>query len=54
VGFPTEIPDGAWGVAGEIVRLGDIAARVLGSPEQGQSYAQRVLAGRREEHAALA
>jgi phenylpyruvate tautomerase PptA (4-oxalocrotonate tautomerase family) len=52
--FPTEIPDGTWGVAGEIVRLGDIAARVLGSPEIGQSYARRVLTARRAAQAALA
>ena len=52
--FPTEIPDGTWGGAGQIVRLGDIAALVLGSPEKGQSYAQRVLAARREEQAAPA
>jgi hypothetical protein len=29
--FPTEIPNGTWGAAGQIVRLGDIAALVLGS-----------------------
>ena len=52
--FHTEIPDGTWGGAGQIVRLGDIAALVLGSPEKGQSYAQRVLAARREEQAAPA
>jgi len=52
--FPTEIPDGTWGGAGQIMRLGDIVALVLGSPEKGQSYAQRVLAARREEQAAPA
>ena len=52
--FPTEVPEGTWGAAGQIVRLGDIAARVLGSPEKGQSYAQAVLAARRGEQPAPA
>jgi len=47
--FPTEDPRRHLGRGGQIVRLGDIAALVLGSPEKGQSYAQRVLAARREE-----
>jgi len=45
--FPTEIPDGTWAGGGQIVRLGDIAGHVLGSPEKGQSYAQQRLSARR-------
>jgi phenylpyruvate tautomerase PptA (4-oxalocrotonate tautomerase family) len=52
--FPTEIPDGTWAGGGQIVRLGDIAGYVLGSPEKGQSYAQQRLSARRSEHPAPA
>jgi phenylpyruvate tautomerase PptA (4-oxalocrotonate tautomerase family) len=47
--FPTEIPEGTWAGDGQIVRLGDIAGRVLGSPEKGWAYAQQRLAARRSE-----
>jgi phenylpyruvate tautomerase PptA (4-oxalocrotonate tautomerase family) len=52
--FPTEIPDGTWAGGGQIVRLGDIAGHVLGSPEKGQSYAQQRLSARRGQQAAPA
>jgi hypothetical protein len=51
--FPTEIPDGTWGGAGNIVRLGDIAGFVMGSPEKGHEYAERVFAERRNAEPAL-
>jgi hypothetical protein len=47
--FPTEIAEGTRAVGGQIVRLGDIAGQVLGSPEKGQSYAQQRLSARRTE-----
>jgi len=52
--FPTEIPDGTWAGGGQIVRLGDIAGHVLGSPEKGRSYAQQRLAARRHQQPAPA
>jgi hypothetical protein len=45
--FPTEIAEGTWGGSGQILRLSDIAGHVLGSPEKGRTYAERVLAARR-------
>jgi len=50
--FPTEVPDGTWGGAGQIVRLGDIAGMAMGDLEKGRAYAQRRLAERRREQAA--
>lgn len=49
--FPAEIPDGAWGGGGRIVRLADIAGLVMGDAEKGRSYAERRLAERRGEPA---
>jgi phenylpyruvate tautomerase PptA (4-oxalocrotonate tautomerase family) len=50
--FPLEIPDGAWGGAGQIVRLRDIVALVTGNSEGAAAYAERVLAERRAPVAA--
>jgi phenylpyruvate tautomerase PptA (4-oxalocrotonate tautomerase family) len=50
--FPTEIPDGTWAGDGQILRLSDIAGRVLRSPEKGQAYAQQRLATRRSQQPA--
>jgi phenylpyruvate tautomerase PptA (4-oxalocrotonate tautomerase family) len=52
--FPTEITEGTWAGDGQIVRLGDIAARVLGSVEKGQAYAQQRLSARRSQQPASA
>lgn len=45
--FPLEIPDGAWGGAGAIFRLADIAGVVMGDAEKGRAFAERRLAARR-------
>jgi phenylpyruvate tautomerase PptA (4-oxalocrotonate tautomerase family) len=45
--FANEIPDGTWGGGGQIARLSDIAARVLGDTEKGRAYAEQRLAARR-------
>lgn len=42
-----EVPDGTWGGAGRIVRLGDIAGTVLGSRTAGARYAAERLGRRR-------
>lgn len=52
--FPTEIPDGNWGAAGRIFKLGDIAGYVMGSEERGRRYADEVLAERRSAQLARA
>jgi len=45
--FPTEVPEGTWGLRGTIMRLADIAGLVLGSAAKGRDYARAVLAARR-------
>jgi phenylpyruvate tautomerase PptA (4-oxalocrotonate tautomerase family) len=45
--FPTEVPEGTWGLRGVIMRLADIAGLVLGSATKGGEYARSVLAARR-------
>lgn len=45
--FPNEQPDGTWGGAGQVVRLGDIAGMAMGDLEKGRAYAEKVLAERR-------
>jgi phenylpyruvate tautomerase PptA (4-oxalocrotonate tautomerase family) len=47
--FPTDVPDGTWGGAGEIFRLEDIATLANGGDrEKGREYAERRLAKVRE------
>jgi phenylpyruvate tautomerase PptA (4-oxalocrotonate tautomerase family) len=41
--FASEVPDGTWGGAGNIVRLADIAGLVMGDAEEGRRYAERRL-----------
>ena len=44
--FTNEIPDGTWGGAGRINRLADIVGYVVGDPDKGRKYAERVLGAR--------
>jgi phenylpyruvate tautomerase PptA (4-oxalocrotonate tautomerase family) len=44
--FAFEVPDGTWGGRGQIHRLADIAAFVLGDAEKGRAYAESRLAQR--------
>ena len=46
--FANEIPDGNWGGAGRVMRLGDIVGHVMGDANAGHRYAEQVLAARRE------
>jgi phenylpyruvate tautomerase PptA (4-oxalocrotonate tautomerase family) len=41
--FPTEMPEGTWGAAGQIVRLADIVTYVVGDREAAERYAARRL-----------
>jgi phenylpyruvate tautomerase PptA (4-oxalocrotonate tautomerase family) len=41
--FPTEIPEGTWGAAGQVWRLRDIAGHVFNDAEKGRAYALRTL-----------
>jgi phenylpyruvate tautomerase PptA (4-oxalocrotonate tautomerase family) len=45
--FTLEVPEGAWGGGGRVVRLADIAGLALGDAEAGREYAERVFAERR-------
>ena len=47
-----EIPDGTWGAAGQIMRLGHIVGMVVGDRAAGQRYADAVLGARLRASAA--
>lgn len=44
--FANEIPEGTWGALGQIMRLADITAFVVGDVEKGRELAERRLASR--------
>jgi phenylpyruvate tautomerase PptA (4-oxalocrotonate tautomerase family) len=47
--FANEVPDGNWGGAGRVMRLGDIVGHVIGDADAGRRYAEERLAARREQ-----
>lgn len=51
--FPTELPDGTWGAGGRINTLADIAGFAMGDADKGRRYAERRLAERRAQPAAV-
>jgi phenylpyruvate tautomerase PptA (4-oxalocrotonate tautomerase family) len=44
--FANEIPEGTWGAVGQIMRLADITAFVVGDAEKGRELAEQRLAKR--------